>query len=53
MKSSQWLGAGISLGVGAQLTLEIYSNETHGFTELRMGHSLLSEIFKQKLVEEA
>ena len=43
-KTLQWLGAGISLGVRAQLTLEIYSNDTHGFTERRMGHSLLSEI---------
>ena len=52
-KTLQRLGAGISLGVGVQLTLEIYLNEAHGFTDLRMGHSLLSEISKQKLVEEA
>ena len=28
-----WLGFGISLVIGVQLTPEIYSSETHGFTK--------------------
>ena len=35
-KTLSWLGSGISLGVGSQMTPQIYSSETHRFTKLRM-----------------